>query len=34
MIALASIPWMSGEVKLADLRIGETLSYNMVSQKI
>ena len=30
MVALATMPWMSGEVKLQDLRIGDTLTHNMV----
>ncbi len=30
-VAVATLPWMDGEVKLADLRIGETLTHNFIS---
>ena len=29
-VAVATAPWMSGEVRLADLRIGDTLTHNLV----
>ena len=29
-VAVATAPWMSGEVRLADLRIGETFAHNLV----
>ena len=29
-VAVATAPWMSGEVRLADLRLGETLTHNLV----
>ena len=30
-IAIATLPWMSGEVNLADVRVGDTLSHNLIS---
>ena len=30
IVALATMPWMSGEVKLLDLRIGDTLTHNLI----
>jgi hypothetical protein len=29
-VAFATVPWMSGEVKLADLRLGDTLTHNLI----
>ncbi len=31
ILALATLPWMSGEVKLADLRVGDTLAHSMMA---
>ena len=30
-VAVATAPWMAGEVRLADLRIGETLAHKLVA---